>query len=242
MISTSHVLFAQWVDDVAIWYTGMQITETRLGPQSIRHEEELYRHNLGLTFGVGARTYGFVVQKAVRGDGASSGENETGIMLTSGHNQILSNHFRLEIFGRVGVSQTNAGQSLYSADTDLRINLVAFHPDGWGPIDFQSVFPSGYAGIIANKYGRVQGIVGVGSWWNECGVYVTGFHAFNGVNDPNNPGRDTDITYANLSNSGFSAEFTYHFLNFNIGLKKNFPIKNAGNDITLTLQQRLFFQ
>ncbi|MGZ7212474.1 hypothetical protein ACXWOF_10105, partial [Streptococcus pyogenes] len=70
----------------------------------------------------------------------------------------------------------------------------------------------------------------------------TGFTAFNGVEEPLNPGKDADKRFANLKNRGVTLEVTYEFRGFMIWLRQNRALKNGGNDLTFTLQYQRFFQ
>jgi hypothetical protein len=92
-----------------------------------------------------------------------------------------------------------------------------------------------------NKFGRVQGLAGAGVWWNKIGIYLTGFAAFNGVNEALNPGKDDDKIFANLKNSGVSLGMTYEFYDFMLWVRQNRALKNGGHDFTVSLQYQHFF-
>ncbi len=230
---------AQVIDDVLVRYSRMVITKTN--PDFILQEGTLLRHNIEVALGRGPFTVGLTVQKTDNRD-TQKGTPEQGVMLTAGYDHILSYHLRLETFGRLGLSNAvNFANPLYATDTDFRINLVAFHPDGMGFIAGKPVFPSGYVGGIMNQFGRVQGITGAGLWWNHLNVYLTFFYAFNGVEDPRYPGKHADITAAYLDNGGVTTSLSYQIGDFLLEARRNIPLKNGGNDFTLVLQYRFFF-
>ena len=229
----STLLFAQ--HDLKIEYSLMKITTAKVG--GVTRTPTFYRHNAVLELGLGQATFGVVYQHAAKDKKTVPGKVENGVMLTAGYDLILSSTFRLEAFGRLGITSGNdPAQPLYATDTDLRLNLVTFTRDGVAVIRQKAVFPSLYSGLVINKYGRIQAIGGAGVWWNYFGFYVTGLHAFNGVKDPFNPGSDADITFANLQNSGVSFQLSYEFRDITFNLKRNHAIKNGGNDLTFSLQ------
>ncbi len=212
----------------------MKITSVKVGGET--KTPIFYRHNTVLELGLGQAVFGVVYQYAAKNNKTVSGKVENGVMLTAGYDLILSNAFRLEAFSKLGLTSGNdPSQPLYASDTDLRLNLVTFTRDGVAVIGQKAVFPSSYIGMVINKYGRLQTIGGVGVWWNYFGFYITGFHAFNGVGDPFNPGNDLDIRFANLQNRGVSFELSYEFRDITFNLKRNYAIKNSGNDLTFSL-------
>lgn len=230
---------AQPIDDVMVRYSRMVITKTR--PDFILQKGTLLRHNIEVVLGRGPFSVGLTYQKTDRRD-TQMGTPEQGVMLTAGYDHLLSYYLRLESFGRLGLSNAvDFANPLYATDTDFRINLVAFHPDGMGFIAGKPVFPSGYVGGITNQFGRVQGITGAGLWWNHLNVYLTLFYAFNGVEDPRFPGQHADKTAAFLDNGGVTTSLSYQIGDFLVEARRNVPLKNGGNDLTLVLQYRFFF-
>ncbi len=125
---------------------------------------------------------------------------------------------------------------------------MRYWPDGkWLLGGDRAVYPSAYVGGIVNKYGRVQGIAGVGAWWKGVGVYATGYHAFNGVDDPLTPiltgvpTDDVDYQFAALSNSGVSGTLRGEWGPLTLSLRRNLGLRNAGNDLTVSASYRLSF-
>ena len=240
-------LYGQRVSDVKLRYSGTTITRANLENVGTL-EVDFYRHVLEAELGLGQAFVGMTYQYATKEKntgklGNSYGKAEDGAMLTAGYNFIFSNRFRLEAFGRAGIwGKTNYAQALYATETDVRLNLVMFDPDGMALINRRPLFPSGHLGVNVNKFGRVQGVSGAGLWWNNLGFYLTAFHAFNGVNEALNPGEDADKAFANLKNSGVTFGVTYEYHEFLIWLKHNYALRNGGNDLTLSLQYQRFFQ
>ena len=70
---------------------------------------------------------------------------------------------------------------------------------------------------------------------------MTFFYAFNGVQDPRYPGEHADITAAYLDNGGVTTGLSYQIGDFLLEARRNVPLKNGGNDLTLVLQYRFFF-
>jgi len=239
LLAVSH-LEAQVIDDISLRYSFMNITEAKVGGQT--QTPHFYRHNVELEFGRKQFTFGVIYQKATKDSKTIAGVPENGVMLASGYDFVLSHTFRLQTNARLGItSGNNPAQPLYATDTDLRLNVVAFNTEGAGYLLHKAVFPSSYAGVVINKYGRVQAIAGAGVWWNYIGLYATGYNAFNGCADPFNPGENADNKFANLQNQGLTLEVTYDLANFKLGLKQNFGVKNSGNDLLISLQYRHFF-
>ncbi len=234
LICSSNVL-AQIINDLTVRYSYMKITEAQVG--GLTKKPTFYRNYLDLEFGRGQTTFGFTFQKTGKSDETQSGKKETGLMLTATHDYILSNSVRIQGYGRLSLTgNDDDAQPLYATDTDLRFNVIAFDKDGFGLLNHKSFYPSGYVGGVVNRYGRVQAIAGAGLWWNYVGIYVTGFHAFNGVDDPFNPGDDLDNRFANLKNRGYSVDVSYEWNHFKLAIKQNFAIKNSGNDLSISLQ------
>jgi hypothetical protein len=120
--------------------------------------------------------------------------------------------------------------------------LILFDPDGIVTLLDEAIFPSAYLGANVNKFGRVQGLAGAGLWWKGVGLYFAGFNAFNGVNEPLNPGNDIDKIFANLKNSGVSFGGTFEFRSLIIEIRQNFALKNGGDDLTLSLHYQNFLR
>jgi len=218
----------------------MKITEAKFINST--KKPVFYRYNTEVTASVGPATVGFIYQRATKDKNTVPGIPENGLMLTAHYDWILSYSTRVKASGRLGVfSGTNPAQPLYGADTDLQLNFVWFNAQGIGWVANGSFFPSAYFGGIINKYGRFQGIAGVGNWWKGIGSYITVFHSFNGVVDPFNPGTNGDIKFANLQNSGISLSSSVDVSNFKFWIKKNIPIKNSGNDLSFTVEYSYYF-
>jgi hypothetical protein len=235
-------LHAQRISDVKVRYSRMTITEAKLekvGTVDI----DFFRHFVELEVGLGQAFVGLTYQHATKDERTAPGKIEDGMMLTAGYNYIFSDHFRLDAYGRLGIwGDTNPAQPLYATDTDFRLNLVGFFPDGVGTLARKPIFPSSYVGVMINKYGRVQNLVGAGVWWNGVSVYATGLISLNGVEDVSNPGEDADKVFANLKNRGVSVALTYQFRDLIIGVGRNYSLMNGGNDLVLTLQFQRYFQ
>jgi hypothetical protein len=240
-------LHAQRISDVKVRSSATTITKAKIknvGTLPV----DFYRYNLDFELGLGQGFVGFTYQYATKEKftgkiGNTFGRMEDGVMLTTGYNFILSEHVRLDTYGRLGVwGKTNYAQALHATDTDLQMSFVMFAPDGIATMSRRPLFPSLQAGVNVNKFGRVQGLAGAGLWWRGLGIYVSAFQAFNGVADPLHPGDDADKVFANLKNSGVSLGATYEFWSFLLGLKHNYAIMNGGNDLMLSLQYQRFFQ
>ncbi|MGH7491383.1 MAG: hypothetical protein ACREOO_03200 [bacterium] len=241
------VLSAQRLSDIKVRYSGTTITKAKLknvGTLPV----DFYRHNFDLELGVGQGFVGLTYQYATKEKNTRKiantfGRVEDGLMLTAGYNFVLSDHLRLDTYGRAGIwGETNYAQALYATDTDLQLNLVMFSPDGLALFGRHPVFHSLQAGANVNKFGRVQGLAGGGLWWNGFGLYLSAFQAFNGVVDPLHPGDDADKVFANLKNSGVSMGATYEYRGFLLWFKRNYAVMNGGNDLMLSLQYQRFFQ
>lgn len=229
---------AQGVDDLTIHYEGMVVTDIQERKEVVR--TPFYRHSLMVQLGRGAWSAG-LIGALTRGT-SSYGPDEEGLMVTAGYGRLLSDKLRVETFGRVGVTKGHRfGSPLYATDTDLRVNLVGFLPDGWGWLQDRPLYPSAYAGVIVNRYGRVQFVGGSGIWWNQWNVYLTGFTAVNGVDNPLKTNRNADIAFANLKNAGFSISASRGIGPLTVGLRHNIPIRHGGYDTTLTLTYQRFF-
>lgn len=251
-------LHAQIVDDVTVSYAYMDISQARLngevpgGPSGnidladLDLDVDFARQFFDITFGRGPYTFGATFQRTLGTLPFGLAAAENGLMLTAGYDHILSPLWRVESFARVGVLGSSDNQALYAEDTDLRVNAVRYWPDGKWIIGDRPVYPSVYVGGIVNKYGRVQGIAGVGAWWKGVGVYATGYHAFNGVDDPLTEffgGTDkADYQFAALSNTGVSGTLRGEWGPVTLSLRRNLGLRNAGNDLTVTASYRLAFR
>jgi len=239
-------LHAQRISDIKVRYSRLSIKEATLEKVGTL-DVDFYRHNFDVEVGVGQAFVGLTYQYATKKKnttklGNTFGTTEDGMMLTAGYNYIFSNKLRLDTYGRLRIwGDTNSAQALYATETDIRLNLIMFDLDGLAIISNKAVFPSYQVGMNVNKFGRVQGIAGAGLWWNGIGVYLTGFKAFNGVNEALNPGKDADKIFANLKNAGLTFGMTYEFHEFLVWLRQNYAFKNGGHDLTLSLQYQHFF-
>lgn len=233
-------LQAQTISDLSVTYSQMKITEAHFDSE-IRYPV-FYRHFLETVIGLGDATIGLTYQSAQKSDQTAAGVAEEGFMLTGGYNWYPVDRLRVEAYARLGIfSDTDPGQPLYAADTDIQFNLVGYLPDGVGFMLGNSFFPSAYIGTAVNRYGRVQMLAGSGIWWNGIGTYATGLYTLNGVADPFNPGSDAAVRFAKLKNSGLTLSMSYQFHNFKFLLKKNRPIRNSGNDLSFSIQYQFFF-
>lgn len=242
-------LQAQRISDLKMRYSFMRIKEATLEKVGSL-EVDFYRQNFDVELGLGQAFLGFTYQYATKDKhtgkiGNAFGIVEDGFMLTAGYNFVFSNRWRLDSYGRLGIwGHTNYAQALYATDTDFRLNLVFFDIDGAAVISHKAVFPSGQVGVNVNKFGRVQGLAGAGLWWNRFGLYLTGFKAFNGVNEvieALKTGKDDDKIFANLKNSGVSLGVTYELYDFMLWVRQNRALKNGGHDFTVSLQYQHFF-
>ncbi len=225
-------------DDVFISYELMQITEAWVAGE--RKEPTVYRHNTGVQFGRGPWRVGGIYQRAIdQKDDATFSED--GAMLTTGYDWVINERFHFDLSGRVGLTDTDESTVYYAADTDATAKLIWYDADGAGLFLGRPFYPSAYGGTTVSRYGRVQAIGGIGVWHNECNLYLTAFHALNGVTDPFNPGDDFDIRFAHLKNSAVTFNAGYEIGDYRISFKKNFPFENSGNDLHLGLEYRHFF-
>ena len=222
------------LDDVTLEYAAMRLDEAIVGGRTVG--PEFYRHQFDVSFGRGPARFGLSYQYATKDPDTVEGVEEVGVMLNAGYDFHLRAGLRLDTFGRVGVTDTDPSQPLYAADTDVRANLVWYSPNGAGLLRDRPVHPSTYVGSIVNEYGRVQAIAGAGLWWNRIGVYGTGLHSFNGVEDPMNPGDDFDKRFAYLKNSGVSASVSYDWGPVTLLARKHWPIENGGNDLVFGIR------
>jgi len=247
LLALPACLHAQIISDFKVGYSRLTIKEATLEKVGDL-EVDFYRHNVEMELGLGQTfiglTYQYATQKENTGKlGNTFGKTEAGLMLTSGYNFIFSKNFRLDTYGRLRIAgETQPAQALYATETDARLKLVLLDPDGASPFLNAAVFPSAYVGVNVNKFGRVQGLAGAAIWWNQIGISLAGFNAFNGVNEALNPGKDADKIFANLKNRGVSLGLTYEFHNFMVAARQNYALKNGGHDLTLSLQYQSFFR
>ena len=227
--------FGGTVDDVTVRASVMRITQAELVHAS--PELGFTRTSLHVDLGFGPATAGVLFHRADKDSDVPHGNPEDAIMLTAGYDWLLSSRVRLESFARVGVwGENDPSQPLYAQDTDLRLNLVAFSPDGVTLWRDRAVHPSGYVGTQINRYGRVQALAGAGAWWNGWGVYATAHHSFNGVEDLSNAGEHFEHRFAFLDNRGVTASLSYDVRPLQISVRRHFSLKNGGNDLTVSAQ------
>lgn len=247
LLALPACLYAQIFSDFKVGYSRITIEKATLEKVGDL-EIDFFRHNFEMELGRGQAFIGLTYQYATKTEntgkiGNTFGKTEDGLMLTAGHNYIFSKNLRLDTYGRLRIAgETQPAQALYATETDIRLKLILLDPDGAGTLFNGAVFPSTYVGANVNKFGRVQGLAGAAIWWNQLGIYLAGFNAFNGVNEALNPGKDADKIFANLKNSGISLGLTYEFHNFMVGIRQNHALKNGGHDLTLSLQYQNFFQ
>ncbi len=231
---------AQIIDDVKVQYARMSIQAAQLSETDLT--VDFTRHLVDMVFGRGPVTVGLTFQQAVKENNdplpPALAHSEHGFMLTAGYDAVLSPRWRVETYARVGLGGgTDPGHALYATDTDMRVNVVAFEPDGWGLLAGRPLFPSAYAGGVVNRYGRVQAIGGAGLWWNSIGTYITAFSALNGVDDPlatlQSGGPEAPYLFAALSNAGMSGSVSIERGPFQVGLRRNIALRNGGDDLTL---------
>ena len=232
--ASSNPVSATEVDDVFLEYSFMYINRVIVGPET--REPTFLRHNLKVDVGVDNFTFGLIYARTDKSASTMPGAPGHGLMLTAGYYEILAPFASLDVFARIGITDDDRSQPLYTTDTDLRLKLVLSDPDGWGDIGSVIVFPSAYVGTIVNQYGRVQAVGGVGLWWRGLGAYATGYYAFNGVDNPFEPGDAMNHRFASLKNAGMTASVSYQLQVAGVGdfaaeVRKTIPFKNAGNDL-----------
>ncbi len=232
---TTHS-YAQKIDRLTIGYDWMYINRIHFKDGSSASVPGLYRNFLHLQVKKGPFTVGAVYQ-ITRGEGFNARADE-GLMITSSYEHFLSYSFKTKISGRLGVSPgVDYGNILYPTDTDVQIQLSYYNPDGHGFLLDYPLFPSGYSGVIINRFGRIQAIAGAGTFWRGLNIYITGFYAINGVSDPRAPSADqTDIVFGFLNNSGISGSVALYLEDWLLGVRHNFPIFNSGNEWVFSLQ------
>lgn len=241
LICTADPVSAQLIDDFMFRITNLSITQVELAGQT--HKPDFTRQKVEFGVGVGPAMLGMIYQHTSKGPRTVPGRPDDGLMITGGYNHMIHPRISLDVYGRIGIlSRTPRSDPLYSTDTDIRTKLVFSHPDGKGFLFGKPLFPSAYAGFILNQYGRFQGVVGTGVWWRGAGLYLTVFRAVNGVSDPANPGKHGDVKHAHLKNGGVNLIASYEFSDLMVEIKKNHPLRNGGNDLSVVLQYRYFFK
>lgn len=247
LLAFPQYIQAQRISDFKVGYSRITIKEARLEKVGTL-ATDFYRHNFEMELGAGQAFIGLTYHYATKKQntkklGNTFGKTEDGLMLTTGYNFIFSSSFRLDTYGRLRIwGDTNPAQALYATETDLRLKLFLFDTDGAGFVLNNVVFPSAYAGVDVNKFGRVQALAGAGIWWKGISLSLSGFNAFNGVNEVLNPGKDRDKIFANLNNSGISLGAAYEFRHFLLWARQNYALRNGGDDLTLGVQYQKFFQ
>lgn len=226
--------------DVSLGYTLLYLDSAKVGGRSVG--PVFLRHNLHLTYGYGGYRLGLIYQYATKDGSTEPGVPEGGLMLTLGWAAMLTEWAHVDLLARVGISEgTNPAQPLYATDTDLRSKVVFSTPDGLGPPGYE-LFLSAYAGLITNRFGRVQVIGGAGAWWLGASVYATGLYALNGVEDPMSPGvGDARHAFGALRNASLTASLGYDLdlgpdTRVHLELRRNIPIENSGNDTTIAVE------
>jgi len=234
-------LAAQVIDRLSIGYDLMYINRIDLKDGSTVDIPGLYRNFLHTGVQKGPLSVGLVYQIA-RGEGVNAKADE-GLMIISSYEHVLSYSLKAKVEGRVGVSPgVDYGNILYPTDTDIQLQIGYFNPDGHGFLMDYPLFPSGYTGLILNRFGRIQAIAGLGTFWRGFNLYVTGFYALNGVsNIANPPESQTDIAFAFLNNSGISASLGFYIQDWVVGVRHNFPVFNSGNDWVFSLKHTIHF-
>ncbi|NNM32924.1 MAG: hypothetical protein HKO53_07640 [Gemmatimonadetes bacterium] len=219
-------------DDVVLRTSMLRITEVQLADRTV--EVDFLRTTAQLDFGFGGSTLGVLLQNATKPAGAAHGRVETGVMLTAGHDWILSDTWRLDLATRVGLKETDPKNPLYATDTDLSANLVRYSPDGAWLWARRPVHPSAYVGGIVNRYGRVQLVGAAGLWWRGWGTYLTGFTSLNGDEDP--PMQGTEDGFGYLKNQGLTASASYDLGDMSLSVRRHFATGSGGNDLAVTVQ------
>ena len=239
LMLTSNAAFAVVVEDVAVGYEVSRLNSATL--TGIDAEPRFLRHLLSVSVGRGPVALGLQYQYATMYESTPGAATEAGVMLTGDWSGLLSDRVTLALSGRVGLTpSTDESNPLYATDTELLGKFVLSEPDGMGSTIGSLVFPSAYAGMMVNRFGRVQLLSGGGLWTRGFGVYTTVFHSVNGIGNPANPGERSDELYAALQNSGLTLSFSYAIREMEIGIKQNVPLRNGGNDLSLSLRYRAF--
>ncbi|MEM7277189.1 MAG: hypothetical protein AAF385_03600 [Pseudomonadota bacterium] len=237
----NHNLAAQTIDRLTLGYDLMYIDRIHFKDGSSADVPGLYRNLLHVTAQKGPVQLGLVYQ-ITRGEGFNA-EAAEGLMLMGAYEHYLSYSFKARLEGRVGVSPgIDFGNILYATDTDVQLQIGYFNPDGHGFLRDYPLFPSGYTGVIVNRFGRVQAVAGIGTFWRGFNTYLTGFYAFNGITEVRMPPADqVDIAFGFLNNSGVSASLGYYIKDWIIGVRHNFPVFNSGNDWVFSIRHTFYY-
>ena len=151
----STTAVAQKVDALSISYDLMYIKRIHFKDGSSANVPGLYRNFFTIDAQRGPLTLGMMLQ-VTSGEGFNARADQ-GLMLTGSFEHYISYTMRARILGRVGVlNGIDYGNILYPQDTDLHLHLGYFNPDGVGFFRDYPLFPSGYFGLIVNRFGRVQ--------------------------------------------------------------------------------------
>ncbi len=239
IVATVAPVHAQWFDDITVGYDRMVITEVNFKEGPTVDVPTLERHYVSAFVGRGPLTLGMIYQQT-QPNGAL-GVEAKGLMVTGAFEHNLAYSWRLRAFGRVGVTpDVDFDNILYPTDTDLQVNIGYFNSDGRGFLLDYPLFPSAYAGLIVNRFGRVQTVAGAGTWWRGVNLYLTGFYALNGFESLQNPGPNDENIFGNLRNSGVSLSLSYDLAGWSIGGRRNFPVFNSGNEFVFSLRRTFF--
>ncbi|MEQ8274686.1 MAG: hypothetical protein RMA76_11880 [Deltaproteobacteria bacterium] len=229
--------------DFSAEYAFMRIDRVRVADET--RTPKFYRHTLTLQAGIDGFTFGLIGVRTDRG-AETPAEPESGLMLSLGYSAPISDWLLWEARARVPLTpHTNERSPLYAADADLLGKVVAFAPDGWGPLNL-AVSPSLSAGAMVNRFGRLQLFFGAGLWWKGLGVYATGLTSLRGIENPLALGPEDVGGWAAVENRLVTLSVSYdldlgmqHRLRFEA--RKNIPLSNAGNDTVGVLTYRFFF-
>lgn len=233
----SFQLSADSLDDVTVRVSRMQIDHAQVGEAEV--DVDFIRTVVELQAGFGPIAMGLQFQDARSGDPSGLPETQKGWMWRLSHQQLLHPKWQLISDLRLGLSpDDDPSQPLYATDTDFAMRLVRSSPEGFFYLWDRPVHPSAYVGGIVSRYGRVQAVGGAGLWWRGLSGYVTGFHSFNGVADPMNPGDDGDIVFAHLKNQGITLSAGYEWNGLLLDVNKNFGFENSGDDLTFGVGYR----
>ncbi|MEM1127717.1 MAG: hypothetical protein AAGI71_13780 [Bacteroidota bacterium] len=155
----------------------------------------------------------------------------------------LSWNTRLETTGNLVLSSdTFIDAPRLKSFSRVQANVVFYHPDGMGWLRGAPLFPSSYVGTIVNELGRVQGLVGAGTWWKGLGIYGVGFYSFNGIEDPWHPNDNPDSAIGFLQDAGVNLSASYTWRNLKLEVLRNIPLRRGAQDLNVTLQYRHFFR
>jgi hypothetical protein len=228
---------AAQVDDIMVRYQSMRMNEVKVAGNYF--DAVFYRHIFGTAFGFGPATVGVEYKYSAKLGAVS----RDGVTLTASYNHVLNDNFRVKSSARYGLTDTDFSSAIYTTDTNLSTNLVWYTPYGYGWVLGNAFFPSASVGTQVNKFGRTQIVSGVGVWWNQIGTYLTSYVTLNGLNSPAIPQShpDYDKKWAYTKTAGLKLSLSYEVKGFKFRAAKNFPLKNAGNDVVFEVRYRNFF-